>query len=238
MKKLFFLSFILLSISILSQEPSFYLRYGKWKNNLGDTTLTFSNLVELGKDMGLEDKSSNTWGFLYRGLKHRFSFELFSSTLKENIVLEKDIEFGGTTFNTGQEVETYFKVEIKEFEYWYPVFSTPLFRTGIILGANQIKTKSMIEEVSVKTDETFPYIGFGNTIISPRSKVYIDILLTATQYKDTTSMSGKIETGLDVTASIGLYMGLKKVKIEIEDKNYYDLDFDMASFYVGAYLRF
>lgn len=238
MKKLFFLSFILLSISILSQEPSFYLRYGKWKNNLGDTTLTFSNLVELGKDMGLEDKSSNTWGFLYRGVKHRFSFELFSSTLKENIVLEKDIEFGGTNFNAGQEVETYFKVEIKEFEYWYPVFSTPLFRTGIILGVDQIKTKSMIEEVSVKTDETFPYIGFGNTIISPRSKVYIDILLTATQYQDTTSMSGKIETGLDITPSIGLYMGLKKVKIEIEDKNSYDLDFDMASFYVGAYLRF
>lgn len=238
MKKLFFLAFILLSISILSQEPSFYLRYGKWKNNLGDTTLTFSNLVELGKDMGLEDKSSNTWGFLYRGVKHRFSFELFSSTLKENIVLEKDIEFGGTNFNAGQEVETYFKVEIKEFEYWYPVFSTPLFRTGIILGVDQIKTKSMIEEVSVKTDETFPYIGFGNTIISPRSKVYIDILLTATQYQDTTSMSGKIETGLDITPSIGLYMGLKKVKIEIEDKNSYDLDFDMASFYVGAYLRF
>ncbi|MEJ5166219.1 MAG: hypothetical protein WHV67_04230 [Thermoanaerobaculia bacterium] len=238
MKKLFFLSFILLSISILSQEPSFYLRYGKWKNNLGNTTLTFSNLVELGKDMGLEDKSSNTWGFLYRGLKHRFSFELFSSTLKENIVLDKDIEFGGTTFNKGQEVETYFKVEIKEFEYWYPVFSTPLFRTGIILGVDQIKTKSMIEEVSVKTDETFPYIGFGNTIISPRSKVYIDILLTATQYKDITSMNGKIETGLDITSSIGLYMGLKKVKIEIEDKSSYNLDFDMASFYVGAYLRF
>lgn len=238
MKKLLFPFIIFCSFLAFSQEPSFYLRYGKWKNNLGDTTLTFSNLIELGKDLGLEDKSSNTWGFLYRGLKHRFSFELFSSTLKKNIILDKDIEFGGTTFNAGQEVGTYFKVEIKEFEYWYPVFSNPLFRTGIILGVDQIKTKSMIEDVSVKNDETFPYIGFGNTIISPRSKIYIDILLTASQYKNTTSMSGKIETGLDITASIGFYMGLKKIKIEIEDKENYNLDFDMASFYVGAYLRF
>lgn len=238
MKKILFFLLIFYSLNIFCQEPSFYLRYGRWKNNLQDTTITFSNLIELGKDLGLEDKNSNTWGFLYRGIKHRFSFELFSSTLEETIILERDLEFGGANFYEGQEVSTYFKVEIKELEYWYPVFSTPLFRTGIILGANQIKTKSMIEDVSVKNDEVFPYIGFGNTIISPRSKVYIDILLTATQYKDTTSMSGKIETGLDITQSIGLYMGLKKVKIEIEDKETYDLDFDMASFYVGAYLRF
>lgn len=237
MKKFLFFIMFFYSLSLFSQEPSFYLRYGKWKNDLSDTTLTFSNLIELGKDMGLKDKSSDTYGFLYRGLKHRFSFELFSNSISDKIILDKEIEFGGTTFEEGQEVETYFKIEIKEAEYWYPIFNSPLFKTGIIFGVDQVRTKSMMDEIAVKSDETFPYIGFGNTIISPRSKVYIDIALTATQYKDTTSMSGKIETGLDITQSIGLYMGIKKVKIEIENKDSYDLDFDMASFYVGAYLR-
>lgn len=237
MKKIIMFLFLIFGLEILSQEPSFYLRYGKWKNDLGNTTLTFSNLIELGKDMGLNDKSSSTYGFLYRGLKHRFSFELFSNTLSDKIILDKDMEFGGTTFLEGQEVETYFKIEIKEAEYWYPLFNSPLYRTGIILGLDQVKLKSLMNDVEVKSDELFPYIGFGNTIISPRSKVYIDILLTATQYGDTTSMSGKIETGLDITASIGFYIGLKKVKIEIEDKNSYKIDFDMSSYYVGAYLR-
>lgn len=237
MKNVLIFLFLTFGLEILSQEPSFYLRYGKWKNDLGNTTLTFSNLIELGKDMGLNDKSSNTYGFLYRGLKHRFSFELFNNTLSDKIILDKDIEFGGTTFLQGEEVETYFKIEIKEAEYWYPLFNSPLYRTGLILGVDQVKTKSLMNDVEVKSDEVFPYIGFGNTIISPRSKVYIDILLTATQYSDTTSMSGKIETGLDITQSIGFYIGLKKVKIEIENKNSYKLDLDMSSYYVGAYLR-
>lgn len=237
MKKLLLIILFFFSATLISQEVSLYLRYGKWKNDLGDTTITFSNLIELGKDMGLNDKSSNTWGILYRGLKHRFSFELFSTTNSEKIILEEDIEFGGTNFYEGQEVSTYFKLEIKEFEYWYPLFSSPLFKTGIILGVDQIRTKSMMEEVSVKSDETFPYIGFGNTIISPRSKVYIDILLTATQINNINSMSGKIETGIDLFQNIGLYMGLKKVKIEIENKEEFQIDLNMTSFYVGAYLR-
>jgi hypothetical protein len=237
MKKFLFFVFLFYSIGLISQEPTLDLRYGKWKNDLGDTTITFSNLIELGKDMGLNDKNSNTWGLLYRGLKHRFSFELFSNTISDKILLEKDIDFGGTTFYKGQEVSTYFKTEIKEFEYWYPLFSSPLFKTGIILGVDQIRTKSMMEDVSVKNDEVYPYIGFGNTIISPRSKVYIDILLTATQFNDINSMSGKIETGLDLFQNIGLYMGLKKLKIEIENSNSYKIDLNMTSFYVGAYLR-
>lgn len=237
MKKIKFIFFLFFCGFLFSQEPSLYLKYGKWKNNFGKTELTFSNLIEIGKDLGLNEKSSNTYGILYRGIKNRFSFEFFKTELKEKISLENDIEFAGRTFNKGKEVETFFRLEIKDFQWWLSIFSSPLYKGGLILGVNQIRTKNSMEDVSVKKEETYPFIGLGNTIISPRSKVYIEFSLIAMQYKDTTSLSGNVEAGIDLTNVIGLYIGLKKTQIEIEKTEGFDIDIGLASFYAGAYLR-
>ncbi len=236
MKIFLILTFIFSYSLVFSQEPSLYIRYGKWKNDMSNTKLTFPNLIEIGKDLGLDKKSSDTFGILYRGQKHRFSIDYFSTSKEEKIILNEDINFYGTLFEEGQEVNTYFKLEIKEFEYWYPLFNSPLFKSGFIIGLDLVKTKTAMEEVSVKKDEETPYLGIGTTIITPRTKAYVDISLTTTQWKDIEALSAKLETGLDITLNMGLFMGLKKLKLEMEEKDF-DIDLSLSSFYVGVYLR-
>jgi hypothetical protein len=225
------------SAALTAQDAGLYLRYGRWNSDTTGTASTFHSLADVAKDLALDDTKPTGYGILYRGQKHRFSLEVYSSSTSEEVTLEAPLDFGGRHFDAGAAVRTSMKIRSQEAEYWYPLVTVPTLRTGLVLGGEMYRVETRVADAKVMEDQFIPYVGLGVSLLTPRTKVYVDFEVVAGQYQDSTHISGRIETGVDLTQSIGIYFGLRKVKFEIGDNDKYQYDLDSSSVYIGAHLH-
>jgi hypothetical protein len=94
-----------------------------------------------------------------------------------------------------------------------------------------------IQDTEYSQDEVVPYIGLGITAMTPKQGIYVDVALTVGEYQDTSHLSGRVESGLDLFSGFGLYAGLRMVRLELSgDSSSWDLD--TSSYYFGAHLHF
>lgn len=219
-----------------AQEAGLYLRFSQWSTDL-DGEVDSGGLWDLTRDLALKSDSPRVYGALYRGIKHRFSVEVNSTSIRETVIAGEDMEIDGVPVEPGTEVATGLDMKTIGVEYWYHLVSVPTFRTGLILGAEQYDIETRIQDFKVSNDKTIPYVGLGITILTPRQGIYMDAALTVGEYQGSSHLSGRIETGMDVFSGLGLYAGLRKVKIETEGDGA-DWDLDSSSYYFGLQLHF
>jgi len=229
--------FAMLAGGLLAQDEGLYLRYGKWSSDLAGEVSTFGEAVDVAKDLALDSDKPSSYGFIYRGQRHRFGLDIFDVGTSSTVTLDAPLDFGGHHFEAGEVLGTELKIRTSELEYWYPLGLQPTLRTGLVLAAQQVKMESRIGDVSVEHDEIIPAVGLGVTFLTPRSKMYVDLVITAGENGGSSQYSGRVETGLDLTSSLGIFLGLKKAKMDLEDDHSVSFDVDTASFYLGAHLH-
>jgi hypothetical protein len=233
------LAALLLFAALLpAQQAGLYLRYSQWSTDLeGDVDLDAGGLWDLSRDLALESDSPVGYGVVYRGIKHRFSAELFESSLDNTFIAGEDLEIGGVPVEPGTVVTAAMDLQTLEVEYWYHLVSVPTFRTGLILGGEMYDVTTRIQDTEYSQDEVVPYIGLGITAMTPKQGIYVDVALTVGEYQDTSHLSGRVESGLDLFSGFGLYAGLRMVRLELSgDSSSWDLD--TSSYYFGAHLHF
>jgi hypothetical protein len=229
---------ILFAALLPAQQAGLYLRYGQWSTDLeGDVDLDAGGLWDLSKDLALDHDSPIGYGVVYRGIKHRFSAELFESSFHNTFAAPEGMAIGGVPVEPGTVVTAAMDLQTLEVEYWYHLVSVPTFRTGLVLGGEMYDATTRIQDIEASQDEVVPYIGLGITAMTPRQGIYVDVALTVGEYQDTSHLSGRVESGLDLFSGFGLYAGLRMVKLELSgDSAIWDLD--TASYYFGAHLHF
>ena len=233
----FVLPILLLAAALLpAQEAGLYLRYSQWSTDL-EGNVDAGTLWDLTQDLALESDSPRSYGIVYRGTKHRFSVEAFKSSIRETVIVGEGMVVNGVPVEPGTAVATGMDWETTEVEYWYHLISVPTFRTGIILGGEMYDVSTRIQDLEYSHDETVPYIGLGLTALTPRQGIYVDVALTVGENQDTSHLSGRIESGLDLFSGFGVYAGLRKVKVETEGDGA-SWDMDSSSYYFGAHLHF
>jgi hypothetical protein len=223
--------------ALLAQDAGLYLRYGKWSSDIGGEVSTFGQAVDVAKDLALDRDKPSAYGFIYRGQRHRFGLDIYNASTSSSVTLDGPLDFGGHHFEAGETLGTALKIKTTELEYWYPIGILPTFRTGLVLAAQQVKMESRVGDVTVDHDEIIPALGLGVTFLTPKTKVYVDLVLMVGENGGSSQYSGRVETGLDITSSLGIYTGLKKTMLKLEDDHSVSFDMDTASFYVGAHLH-
>ena len=224
--------------SLPAQQAGLYLRYSQWSTDLeGDVDIDAGGLWDVTKDLALESDDPSGYGIVYRGVKHRFSAEMYESSSRNSFTAGEGLVIGGVPVEPGTEVSTGMELKTLELEYWYHLVSVPTFRTGIIIGGEMYDVTTRIQDLEYSNDEVVPYIGLGITALTPKQGIYVDIALTAGESSGTSHLSGRIESGLDLFSGFGIYAGLRKVKVETEGESA-SWDLDTSSYYFGAHIHF
>jgi hypothetical protein len=228
---------LLLAATLLpAQEAGLYVRYSQWSTDLSGDVET-DELWDLTKDLALKSDNPRSYGILYRGVHHRFSAEACDSSVSETITAGEGLVIAGEPVEPGTEIRTSMEMRTLGVEYWYHLVSVPSFRTGIILGADRYELETRIQDLHYSEDKVIPYVGLGITALTPRQGIYMDVALTVGEGSGASHLSGRIETGMDIVSGLGLFAGLRKVKVEMEGKNA-QWDLENSSYYLGAQIHF
>lgn len=227
---------VLAAALLPAQQAGMYFRYSQWTTDV-EGAVDAEGLLDLTKDLAIESDDPVGYGVVYRGLKHRFSAEMFESSGRDSFTAGEGLEIGGVPVEPGTVVTTEMDLETIELEYWYHIVSVPTFRTGIIIGGEMYDVRTRVQDLNYEHDEVVPYIGLGLTALTPRQGIYVDVALTVGESSGTSHLSGRIESGLDLFSGFGIYAGLREVRLETEGDQA-DWDLETSSYYFGAHIHF
>jgi hypothetical protein len=223
--------------TLWAQDTGLYLRYGAWNSSTSGEISSSGTAADIGSDLGVNKDKPTAYGIVYRGNSQRFGLEIFDSSASATVTLDAPLDFGGRHFDAGSTVRTGLKIKTADVEFWQPLTAVPTMRTSLVMSLQRVEMRGSVEDAVLKNDDIIPAFGLGVTFLTPQSKMYVDFVVMGGEYKGASRYGGRLETGVDVTANIGLYLGLKQEKLDLKDNKTAVFSTDTGSFYIGAHLH-
>jgi len=97
--------------------------------------------INFQHDLGFNKSTGSFLGdFQWRSSsRSRFDLSYYVVDQSASYTLQKDIIFGGNTYNINNTVSSFFNTSIYRFSYGYAILSQPNFEAGLLIGAHIIR---------------------------------------------------------------------------------------------------
>jgi len=97
--------------------------------------------IDFQHDLGFNKSTGSFLGdFQWRSsIRSRFDLSYYVVDQSAIYTLQKDINFGGNTYNINSAVSSFFNTSIYRFSYGYAIISQPNFEAGLLIGAHIIR---------------------------------------------------------------------------------------------------
>lgn len=230
------LLFFFIGLPLYAQYPGLYIQYGQWKPDISGDAMAGHEVLDVAKDLALDKDNPNFLGAKIIGQKHALTWASWEIGEDSQTTLTEDLSFGGANWGAGDVLSARLTSEVTELHYRYQFLHTNFFSLSGLLGYIWTKTKMTVAEVKLQKNKGTPVGGLALTLTTPKGKIYSDFALIYGQLSDLNQWQLRAEAGLDITSSIGLFLGFRSLNYEVDfDQNNFDLTF--TGIYGGVHLH-
>lgn len=240
-------------VGLNAQADSLGLNVGAttWTPTLtGDfkSTTPASSTISLGNDINLNEKPKRGLAF---SLEHpipslpNVRFQGTSLDKKGYSQLNSNLNFNGTTFNSGDQVQSEFDLSHEDIVLYYEVVDNLV---NINLGLDikrldgHVSMSSNNSTTRLAVDETLPLLYFSARYDVPGSGFYLGAdLINDPQLVDlNTSLAEDrtVKVGYESRNGLGIEGGLKNFKLDLDNSNSLDTNLEFQGLFLNGYLHF
>ncbi len=126
-----------------------------------DNGSTQGTTIDFKNDLGLKDKDSTPQGRLWLRLGRNYlTFDYNGSSRSGDGVLNKSVNYNGTTYSSGETIQSKYDLNLIEAQYRFDFVKLKLVDFGLGVGLNLAQIKMQLNGSSsglTKLDENVPY---------------------------------------------------------------------------------
>ena len=203
--------------------------------------------LDLEDDLNIDDESYPVGEIFIRGEDHHLSFSFYRAEYDGIATLTQDINFGGETFPTGDEIKSTLDYDVYDLTYQYDLLDLENVLAGFSLGLVgrlrvydlEFEIKSRTVDQSEKQDYTVPVPLFGlNLHLGILADILeARILASGIGYWDGYMVDGLAELSFTPIPYVDIHAGYRTFFVDV-DTNDFELDYDTSGFYGGVIISF
>lgn len=177
MKKWFMLLgiFCITSVQATQFDDQFKIRFGGYLVARNDTILSATSERLIGARINLQDDlgmDSKTTSFRidasYRfNPFHKMEFSYYNIKTSGNKILENDVDWNGSTFKAGADINSHLYLNIYKLNYVYSFYHTDKVELGLATGLHMMETKTGLNGRATKDGESIAFADESVNFLAP-----------------------------------------------------------------------
>lgn len=213
-----------------------------------DITGSFSSdsnaSIGLEQDLGYNDTSSTSVNISFEHplpVLPNVKYQGYDLDVSSSSTLTGNIEFGGTTYNSGNDINSTLDLSHNDIVLYYELLDNWVnFDVGLDLkkfdGRVSIDGTEGIESIDI--DETIPMIYLSARFDLPMTGFYVGADIQQLSLGDSSAEDSTLMVGYESKKGLGIEGGIKTFNIELEDVNNLNTNLEYDGLYLNGYLHF